>query len=316
MMWGLRRRRRQSALPGRHATWRECDDDADDQIGHRDEPAGCDRGIRGRMAELSQPGADTFAACSRSDRDAFAAGRFRPAILCGRRARRYCQLSVRNSGDRVDPRACVRGHRSRRRPFRKDMARTDRRASVGRTRGQAHLRTVPLDRRRRWRPRNRARRPLRARRSRSAGSRRGVAAQGRPALLQRDDRPASERNLRFGTRSQSGERCHRNSACADHARCYSAAGPRWQAVRHPHHQCRHAARARPRPVIGHGKAAMSMPSTDKATISFTPILRANSARSSERRPIGGPTSRTWHRRPEQRKALRIPRRIEPDSRAE
>ena len=86
----------------------------------------------------------------------------------------------------LDSCAFGRGHRSRRRPFRKDMARADRRASAHRTRGQAQIRQfriIGIE--------DGGREIVRADRSGpggpSAGSRPGTAAQGRPALFQGDD---------------------------------------------------------------------------------------------------------------------------------
>ena len=55
----------------------ESKDDAHNQACHRDDCAGRDRGIRGRMAELSQPGTGAPAARPRPDRDPFAACRQR-----------------------------------------------------------------------------------------------------------------------------------------------------------------------------------------------------------------------------------------------
>ena len=54
--------------------------DAHNQACHRDDCVGRARGFRGRLAELSQPGAGAAAARPRPHRDAFAAGRDRPRI--------------------------------------------------------------------------------------------------------------------------------------------------------------------------------------------------------------------------------------------
>ena len=79
---------------------------------------------------------------------------------------------------------------------------------------------------------------------------------------------------------------------------------RRQAVRHLHHQRRHAAGVRPRPVVGAAGRRRSMSSTAAATISFTPIVRANSARSSASRTDWKADFPHLAARPEQRKASR------------
>src|SRR6266850_2220668 len=84
--------------------WRESEHDAYNQTSRRDDCAGCDRGVRCRMAKLSQPGADDSAACPRSHRDAFAAGRHRSSVPRAQRAGRHCQLSICGCIEWVDPR--------------------------------------------------------------------------------------------------------------------------------------------------------------------------------------------------------------------
>ena len=111
-------------------------------------------------------------------------------------------------------------------------------------------------------------------------------------------------NLRLTARSRPLQRTDRGGAPADGPRRDADLRKRRKTVRHFHGQCRHAARVRPRPVIGVAGRDVSMSSTGPATISFIRTARANSARCSAGPTIGRPTSRIWRRRLGQSKAAR------------
>ena len=130
------------ARPARRAeSGRTCEhqNDARNEACHRDGSVGRDRGFRGRLAELSQPGTGAAAARPRPHRDAFAAGGDRPRILRGERNRRCRGLSFHSGAARIDPRPQGGRHRSDRRRLRKDVARPARFKFRGRTRRQARL---------------------------------------------------------------------------------------------------------------------------------------------------------------------------------
>jgi hypothetical protein len=134
-------------------------DDAYNPTSHRDDYAGCDRGIRGRVAELPQPGTGAAAAGDRSDRDPFAARGRRSSVLrpgCPRRRRRLSRLGG-SKGDGA--RTPQRWNRSRRSPHRGNLARTPAHPVDGGAPSQAGLFEIPLYRGRGQPARDRPRRP-------------------------------------------------------------------------------------------------------------------------------------------------------------
>ena len=173
-----------------------------------------------------------------------------------------------------------------------------------------------LHRHRGWPARNRPRRPLgpERRRPHRAGS--GAEAGRRRALLPRHDQAGRGRNLRLAGRSERRERRHRDAACADHADRDAGPGARRQAVRHRRHQCRHAAGARPRPVVGAARRKRLCGRRQGRLSGPSRPRRANSARNWARRPTGGsdfPYLAASLGTTQSRRADRAP--IRPDARA-
>ncbi len=202
------------------------------------------------MAELSQPGTGAAAASPRPHRDAFAADRDRPRILCVQCDRRHCGVSFGGGAARTDPRPSGGRHRSDRQRLRKDLARPDRVPTCGRARSQTQLCHVQDHRRRRRGPRVGPRRPQWPERRGSDRPGRGLAEAKRSRLLPGSDPARSHTNLRLAARPRSLQRTHRGTAPADGPRRDADLRKRRKAVRHFHGQCRYAARVRPRPFIG------------------------------------------------------------------
>ena len=105
-------------------------------------------------------------------------------------------------------------------------------------------------RRRRRGPRAGPRRPQWTERHGSDRPGRGPAEARRSRLLPGNDPARSQTNLRLAARSRPLQRTDRGGAPADGPRRDADLRKRRKAVRHFHGQCRHAARVRPRPVIG------------------------------------------------------------------
>ena len=218
----------------------------------------------------------------------FAAGCDRSGIPRPQRARRHRHLSWAGGGHGIDARPPQWRDRSGRQHQRSALARTAGPSTGGPDGDQAGP-FAPLHRRRRRSSGNLSRRPFgtERRRSRRSGSR--TEARRRRALLPGHDQARRGRDLCLADPFARRERGDRDATGRHHADRDAGDGGRRQAVRDRHRRCRHAAGARPRPVVRCGQANSPIWSTARATISSIRIVRANSARSGARRPTGGAT---------------------------
>ena len=231
-------------------------------------------------------------------------------------ATRRCRgLSFRGGAARTDPRAQGGRHRSGRRRLRKGVARAAGVPLRGRTRSQARLCDAPDHRLRRRRPRACPRRSRGTERDGSDRARRELAASETIAAISRK-RPSWAPHKSTSRRSISVaatdviEEAHRPTL--------RIAAPIFDDDGKPFGIFMinvDMRRAFDRVRSSVGRARRSTSSTSRATISFIPTVRANSARCSASRPTGKPTSRIWRRWPEQRKAARKSSRIRPHGRA-
>ena len=143
----------------------------------------------------------------------------------------------------------------------------------------------------------------------------GLLTEKQSQLFPGNDPAGPRTNLRLAARSGSPQRTDRGGAQADASHRDADLRRRRQAVRHFHDQCRHAARVRPRPVVGvAGRDHLCRQQAGRLSHSSRSFARIR-LRCSASRTTGKPTSRIWRRRPEQRKAARTSFRIKPHGRA-